>query len=107
MPTQENRSHRVRDFFLYTVIGVAIAASAILLGVHQAKTGHPSDAFKWIAFALNTAFVFGSSLKAMGSWLRKPKLWSIGGSFLIDTWNHRRIGGFALRAHSPDLVRAS
>ncbi len=59
------------SFFLYTIIGVAIAASAILLGVHQAKTGHPSDAFKWIAFTLNTAFVFGAPLRAMGSWLKK------------------------------------
>jgi hypothetical protein len=37
MPALENRSHRVRDFFLYIVIGVAVAALAILLGVHQAK----------------------------------------------------------------------
>jgi hypothetical protein len=92
MPTQENRSHRVRDFFLYTVIGVAIAASAILLGVHQAKTGHhPSDA--WIAFTLNTAFVFGVSLRAMGSWLRKPKLWALAAAFLLI---HGTIGGLVV-----------
>jgi hypothetical protein len=42
MPTQVKRSHGVRDLFLYMLIGVAIAALAILLGVHQAKTGHSS-----------------------------------------------------------------
>ena len=78
MPRLKNRSHRVRDFFLYIVIGVAVAALAILLGVHQAKTGQRPDlAFKWIAFALNTAFVFGSSLRATRPWLRKPKLWAV------------------------------
>lgn len=94
MPTQENRSHRVRDFFLYIVIGVAVVAVAILLGVHQAKTGQPSDVpFKWIAFALNTAFVFGSSLKATRSWLRKPKLWALSAVFLLI---HGTIGGLVV-----------
>jgi hypothetical protein len=78
MPTLENRSHRVRDFFLYIVIGVAVAALAILLGAHQAKTGQRPDlTFKWIAFALNTAFVFGSSVRATRPWLKKPKLWVV------------------------------
>jgi|HubBroStandDraft_4_1064222.scaffolds.fasta_scaffold34875_1 hypothetical protein len=78
MRTLKNRSHRVRDFFLYIVIGVFVAALAILLGVHQAKTGQRPDlAFKWIAFALNTAFVFGSSLRATRPWLRQPKLWAV------------------------------
>jgi len=78
MPTLKNRFHRVRDFFLYIVIGVAVAALAILLGVHQAKTGQRPDlAFKWIAFALNTAFVFGSSVRATRPLLRKPTLWAV------------------------------
>ena len=75
MTTLKNRPHRVRDFLLYVVIGVAFAALAIVLGVHQAKTGQPTDfAFKWIGFALNTAFVFGSSIKATRPWLKKSKL---------------------------------
>ena len=78
MPTLKNRPHRVRDCFLYIVIGVAFAALAIVLGVHQAKTGQRPDlAFKWIAFALNTAFVFGSSVRATRSWLKKSKLWAV------------------------------
>jgi hypothetical protein len=40
MPTQVKRPHGFRDLFLYIVVGVAIAALAILLGVHKAKTGH-------------------------------------------------------------------
>jgi hypothetical protein len=79
MPALENRSHRVRDFFLYIVIGVAVAALAILLGVHQAKkpVSGPDLPFKWIAFALNTAFVFDSSLGATRPWLKRPKLWEV------------------------------
>ena len=78
MPTLKNRSHRVRDFFLYIVIGVAVATLAALLGVHQAKTGQRPDlVFKWIAFAVNTAFVFGSALRATRSWWKKPKLWAV------------------------------
>ena len=39
MPKKVKRSPRLRDLFLYIVIGVAIAALAILLGVYQSKTG--------------------------------------------------------------------
>jgi|SRR6185312_13171853 cation transport ATPase len=78
MPKPKNRSHRVRDFFLYIAIGVAFAALAIVLGVRQAKTGQRADlAFKWIAFALNTACVFGTSIRATRPWLKKHKLWAV------------------------------
>jgi hypothetical protein len=89
----KNRSHRVRDFFLYIVIGVAFAGLAIVLGVHQAKTGQRPDlAFKWIAFALNTAFVFGSSVRATRPWLKKSKLSVLAILFLL----HGTIGALVI-----------
>jgi hypothetical protein len=94
MPKLKNGSHRVRDFFLYIVIGVAVAALAIVLGVHQAKAGQRPDlAFNWIAFALNTAFVFGSSLRATRPWLKKPKLWAV---LAILFLLHGTIGALAI-----------
>jgi len=84
MPALNRRSHRLRDFSLYILIAVAVAGFAILLGVHSAKTGQQPDvAFKWPGFALNTLFVFGSSLRAVRRFLKRPKLWAMVGGFLL------------------------
>ena len=84
MPALNRRSHRLRDFSLYILIAVAVAGFAILLGVHSAKTGQQPDvAFKWPGFALNTLFVFGSSLRAVRPFLKRPKLWAMVGGFLL------------------------
>jgi heme A synthase len=78
MPKLNRRSHRLRDFSLYILIAVAFAGLSILLGMHAAKTGQrPDIAFKWVGFALNTAFVFGSTLRVMRPFLRRPKLWAM------------------------------
>ena len=84
MRTLNRHSHRLRDFSLYILIAVAVAGLAILLGVHSAKTGQrPDVAFKWVGFALNTLFVFGSSLRAVRPFLKRPKLWAMMGGFLL------------------------
>lgn len=78
MPKLNHRPHRLRDFSLYILIAVAFAGLAILLGVHAAKTGQQPDvAFKWVGFALNTAFIFGSSLRVVRQSLKRPKLWAM------------------------------
>ncbi len=84
MPKLDRRPHRLRDFSLYILIGVAVAGFAILLGVHSAKTAQrPELVFKWVGFVLNTLFVFGSSLRAVRPFLRRPKLWLIVAGLLI------------------------
>jgi|SRR5579862_7271850 len=106
MPALNRRSHRLRDFSLYILIAVAVAGFAILLGVHSAKTGQQPDVtFKWAGFALNTLFVFGSSLRAVRPFLKRPKLWD-GRRFPAPAWNHWSIGHLSGRPHSLDLVRA-
>jgi hypothetical protein len=58
MTKKGERSHRVRDFVLYILIGVAVASSAILIGWSQAKTGHPSNSsLKWGAHAVTILLV--------------------------------------------------
>jgi hypothetical protein len=62
--------------------------------VHQAKTGQRPDlGLKWIAFALNTAFVFGSSLRATRPWLKKPKLRTV---FAILFLLHGTVGALVI-----------
>jgi uncharacterized membrane protein len=85
MPTLNRRhSHRLRDFSLYILIAVAVAGSAILLGVHSARTGQrPEFAFKSVGFTFNTAFVFGWSLRAVRPFLKRRKLWAMAGGLLL------------------------
>jgi hypothetical protein len=78
MPKLKHRTHRVRDFLLYIVISLAIVGLVGLFAVHAAKTGQRIDgAFKWMGFVLNTAFVFGSSIKVVRPLVRRRKLWAI------------------------------
>ena len=49
----------MRNFLLYTGVGITVALAAILLGVHQARSGHRAeDSLKWVGFAVLTLLVF-------------------------------------------------
>jgi hypothetical protein len=90
-------SHRLRDFCLYIVLSIAIVALVALLAVHQAKTGQrPDVAFRWVAFALNTAFVFGYSLRGARTWLKQTEIVGDIGDSSPAARDHGSIGSFTL-----------
>ena len=80
MPKLNRRSHRVRDSFLYILIGVAVAGLAILLGIHGAKTGQQPDkaaaVFGFVCATVVSAWASFSFFK--GSLMGSPPLYSHG-----------------------------
>jgi len=80
MPKPNNRSHRLRDAFLYILIAVAVAGLAILLGVHAAKTGQqPNKVGSVFGFVLATLVTAWASFSFFNGSLRgAPPLYSHG-----------------------------
>jgi hypothetical protein len=80
MPKLKRRSHRLRDFFLYILIAVAVAGLAILLGVHAAKTGQRPDRLASVSgFVLVTLVSAWASFSFFKGSLRgSPPLYSHG-----------------------------
>jgi hypothetical protein len=69
---------KVRDLLLCCMIGVLIAAAAILGGIYQARHA-PSNGLpvKWLGFVIMTAFVFGNAIWYSKPFWRQPKFWGL------------------------------
>lgn len=81
----------LRDWLAYIVISVALVVAIVVFAAYGPKKS-PIEA-KWIAFAVNTVFVFGYTLKVLRPMWNKPKLWMvIGGLILL----HGIIGWLAI-----------
>jgi hypothetical protein len=81
---------RLRDLLLYCVIGALIAITAILVGVHRAKTGQSADgSVKWIGFAIMTALVFGNAVRYSKRFWCLSRFW---GALLLFSILHLVLG---------------
>jgi hypothetical protein len=77
-PNPRTMRSRMKDFLLYCGIGVLVAATAILAGIHQARTGVRSEATaKWLGFVIMTALVFGNAVRYFRSSWSSPKFWGL------------------------------
>jgi len=65
----------LRDWLAYIAISVALVVGIVLVAIYGPKKS-PID-WKWICFALNTAFVFGYILKFVRPLWVKPRLWLV------------------------------
>jgi len=84
MTKHKEPSHRLRDFLLYIAIGVSIAASVILLGVHLAKTWQkPEAGTKWIGFFILTLLLFWWTIRAYVPFWNNPRFWKFLVAFAV------------------------
>jgi hypothetical protein len=65
----------LRDWLAYIAISFGLVAVIWVAAVYGPKES-PVDA-KWIAFAVNSVFVFGYTLKIVRALWTKPKLWAV------------------------------
>jgi len=80
----QERSHRLRDFLLYIAIGTSLAVLAIILGVHQAKTGQkPEVLLKWIGFAVMTLLVFWWAIRTHRPFWANARFWRLLALFAV------------------------
>jgi hypothetical protein len=63
----------LRDWLAYISISIALVVAIVMFAAYGPKKS-PIDA-KWVAFAVNTVFVFGYALKSVRPLWKKPKLW--------------------------------
>jgi len=76
MLSQRTMSKKVKDFALYCVIGVLVAATAMLIGLYKARAGlSPESSIKWIGFAGMTMFAFGYVIRYFRRSWAQPKFW--------------------------------
>ena len=75
---QQEVSHRLRDFLVYIAIGTSLAVLAIVLGVHQAKTGQKAEVLlKWIGFAVMTLLVFWWAIRTYRRFWSNARFWRL------------------------------
>jgi hypothetical protein len=68
----------IKDLMLYCIIGVLVAATAILAGIHQARVGVKSEGtVKWIGFSILTALVFGNAIRYSKSYWSSVRFWGL------------------------------
>lgn len=65
----------LKDWLAYVAISVALVVALVLIAAYGPRKS-PVDA-KWIAFGINTGFVFGYTLKVLRPLWNKPKLWMV------------------------------
>jgi hypothetical protein len=65
----------LRDWLAYIAIGIALVVAIVTFAAYGPKKS-PIDA-KWVAFAVNTVFVFGYTLRIVRPLWKKPKLWVV------------------------------
>ena len=74
----------VRDLLLYCAIGIAVAASAILYGIHQAKTNQPPGLpIKWLGFAIMTGLILLNAVRPYRSFWKQHRYWALLSVFVI------------------------
>jgi energy-converting hydrogenase Eha subunit G len=75
---------KIKDFLLYCLIGVLVAATAMLVGLYQARAGlSPESSIKWIGFAGMTMFAFGYVIRHFRRFWAQPKFWWLLAAFLV------------------------
>lgn len=74
----------MKDFLLYTAIGLAIVLAAVLFALHQVKIhGSPDLPLKWMGFAGMSAIVFGYAIRTNRASWRKPRFWRLLAAFSL------------------------
>jgi uncharacterized membrane protein YccC len=66
-------ANRIRDFFLYIAIGLIVGLLAMWLAFHSSRSG--SEVFKWPGLAVNTAIVFGYTIKSNRVLWKRRSFW--------------------------------
>ena len=80
----QEASHRLRDFLVYIAIGTSLAVLAIILGVHQAKTGQKAEVLlKWIGFAVMTLLVFWWAIRTHRRSWSNARFWRLLALFAV------------------------
>jgi hypothetical protein len=75
---------KVRDLLLYGVIGILIAAAAILGGIYNARARLSHETItKWIGFGIMTALVFGNGIKFSRHLWNRRMFWIVLGGFVV------------------------
>ena len=64
----------LRDWLAYIAISVALVIVIVIYAAYGPEKSPIGT--KWIAFAINTVFVFGYTLKIVRPLWKKPKLWA-------------------------------
>jgi len=86
-----SRIAALRDWLAYVAISVALVVVVVVAAIYGPEKS-PVDG-KWIAFTVNTVFVFGYTVKVVRPLWAKRKLWAvITGLVLL----HGIIGGVAI-----------
>jgi hypothetical protein len=69
-------ANRVRDFVIYTAIGLLVGLSIMWLAFH---TDRPVEAriFKWLGLAVNTMIVFGYAIKENRILWKRRSFWGV------------------------------
>jgi hypothetical protein len=81
---QRTMVEKIKQLLLYCIIGVAVSAAAISLGILQAKAGSSAGLpIKWLGFAIMTALVFGNAIRYSKSRWTRPKFWGLLALFLF------------------------
>ena len=76
--TKSPGSHRLKDLFLYIAIGSSLAVLAVILGVHQAKTGQkPEVLLKWTGFTVMTLLLFWWAIRAYRRFWANARFWRL------------------------------
>jgi hypothetical protein len=70
-----SRIAALRDWLAYIAISVVLVVVIVVAAVYGPEKS-PVDT-KWIAFAVNTVFVFGYTLKTVRPLWTKPKFWAV------------------------------
>ncbi len=84
MERRQEHSHGLRDFLLYIAVGTSLAVLAIILGVHQAKTGQkPEVLLKWIGFAVMTLLVFSWAIRTYRPFWTNARFWRLIALFAV------------------------
>jgi hypothetical protein len=68
-------ANRIRDFFLYIAIGLLVGLLAMWLAFHSSRSG--SEVLKWSGLAVNTAIVFGYTIKFNRVLWKRRSFWVI------------------------------
>ena len=62
----------VRDWLSYIAIGIALVAVIVFVAAKKLPLS-----WKWIAFAVNTALVFGYTFRVVRQFWTKPRFWAV------------------------------